>query len=521
MKRFFFLGVLALTVLFSCNKGDDDPRLVIITFDGLRWQELFSGADEGLVESTRFVRNPSALKAAYWRETPQERRETLMPFVWSYVPQHGYLIGNRNKNSLMQVSNAMHFSYPGYSEMFCGWADNERINSNDPNPNPNVSVLEVVNQDPRYKGKVMMYSSWQSIRFAMNNDRGGFPGSAGHEPSYTNSEVARMMQDIDAGIADGGIGPTERLDCVTFGMALETLRAEHPKVFYVGFGDTDSYAHKGRYDLYLDAAHWTDLYIRRIVEYCESDPFYKGKTTYLLTCDHGRGNGAAFRHHGDHIRGAKDTWFMAFGKGVPVKGETADNGIFYTKQLAATIADILGVDFTPGNGEKSVPFDPTYRREEDFHPVGSAVFPAVQASPKGQGLRYSYSEGDFMSCKEVLAAPVKKSGIAPVFGTEAVKQREDHFGIVFKGLMKIEKEGVYFFTVDSDDGSKIWLDGELLWDLDRPGGGSKEIWIELGAGYHRLEVQYFETFGGDWIDLGLKGQDIDVTNLPASMLFHE
>ena len=126
-----------------------------------------------------------------------------------------------------------------------------------------------------------------------------------------------------------------------------------------------------------------------------------------------------------------------------------------------------------------------------------------------------------MSCDEVLTAPVKKNGIAPIFGTEAVKQREDHFGIVFKGLMKIEKEGVYFFTVDSDDGAKIWLDGQLLWNLDRPGGGSKEIWIELGAGYHRLEVQYFETFGGDWIDLGLKGQDIDVTNLPASMLFHE
>ena len=521
MKRFFILGAVALAALLSCSKGDGDPRLVIITVDGLRWQELFSGADEGLVESTRFVPNPAALKQAYWRETPQERREALMPFVWSYVPEHGYLIGNREKNSLMQVANKMWFSYPGYSEMFCGWPDDERVNSNDPVPNPNVSVLEVVNRDPRYKGKVMMYSSWKSIRFAMNNDRGGFPGSAGHEPSYTDSEVARRMQDIDAGIADGGIGETERLDCVTYGMAMETLRKEHPKVFYVGFGDTDSYAHKSRYDLYLESAHWTDLYIRRIVEYCESDPFYKGKTTYLLLCDHGRGTGAAFRHHGDNHRGSNQTWFMAFGKGVPVLGETADNGIFYNKQLAATVADILGVDFTPGNGEKCAPIDPSYRREEDFHPVASAVFPAVQATPKGPGLRYSYNEGNFMSCEEVLAAPVKKSGITPVFGTEAVKQREDHFGIVFKGLMNIEKEGVYFFTVESDDGSKIWLDGQLLWDLNRAGGGSKEVWIELGAGYHRLEVQYFENYGGECIDLGLQGQGIDVPNLPASMLFHE
>jgi hypothetical protein len=126
-----------------------------------------------------------------------------------------------------------------------------------------------------------------------------------------------------------------------------------------------------------------------------------------------------------------------------------------------------------------------------------------------------------MSCEDVLAAPVKKTGIAPIFGTEAIKEREDHFGIVFKGLMKIEKEGVYLFTVASDDGSKIWLDGQLLWDLNRPGGGSKEVWVELGAGYHRLEVEYFENYGGECIDLGLQGQGIDVPNLPASMLFHE
>ncbi|MBR0300383.1 MAG: hypothetical protein IJQ93_08720, partial [Bacteroidales bacterium] len=101
MKRFFILGVLALAALLSCSKGDDDPRLVIITFDGLRWQELFNGADEALVESARFVPQPSALKQAYWRETPEERRSALMPFIWSYVPEHGYLIGNRGKNSLM------------------------------------------------------------------------------------------------------------------------------------------------------------------------------------------------------------------------------------------------------------------------------------------------------------------------------------------------------------------------------------------------------------------------------------
>ena len=128
MKKLFVTLATALVLLASCSKTDNDPRLVIITFDGLRWQELFSGADESLVANERFVKNTAALKAAYWRETPEQRREALMPFVWSYVPQHGYLIGNREKNSLMQVDNEMSFSYPGYSEMFCGWSDDVKLN---------------------------------------------------------------------------------------------------------------------------------------------------------------------------------------------------------------------------------------------------------------------------------------------------------------------------------------------------------------------------------------------------------
>ena len=520
MKRIILLGMLALTALVSCSKGDNDPRLVIITFDGLRWQEVFGGADEAILKDARFVRNMESASAKYWKDTPEARRQALLPFLWSYAPEHGYLLGNRNKNSLMQVDNAMSFSYPGYSEMFCGWADDERIDSNDPNPNPNVSVLEVVNQDPRYKGKVMMYSSWESIRFAVNNERGGFKASSAHEPSFTDTPTARLMQEVDAGIADGGFGYSERLDCITYGMAMETLQKEHPKVFYVGFGDTDEYAHSGEYDNYLDAAHWTDMYIRRIVETCEADPFYKGKTTYILTCDHGRGYGPAFRSHSASVRGANQTWFIAFGAGMPVMGETHDNGVFYTKQFAATIASILGVDFTPGNGVQCEPFDPTYYKEPE-KPGAEDSFAAVSAKPRGQGLRYTYSEGDFWSCKDVLAAPVKKSGITPVLGTEAVKQREDHFGIVFKGLVKIEKTGLYALSMSCDDGAIFWLDGKLLWDVDRDGGGFREGWYQLAEGYHRLEVQYWENYGGEDMEIGIAGPGLEEVNIPAGMLYYE
>ena len=518
MKKFILAAAAALLALISCTKGDDDPRLVIITFDGLRWQELFSGADEGLVGDTRFVKDPEALKAAYWRDTPEARREALMPFVWSYVPQHGYFLGNREKNSLMQVANDKNFSYPGYSEMFCGYPDDERIGSNDPVPNPNHSVLEAVNADPRYKGSVMMLSSWESIRFAVNNERGGFPGSSAHEPLYIETAMSTLLQEIDKHLP--GFGGGERADFITAAFALETLKEAHPKVFYVGFGDTDEFSHAGEYDKYLEATHWTDGFIRRIVESCEADPFYKGKTTYILTCDHGRGRGAGFQSHGADVRGSNQTWFIAFGKGVPVLGETKDNGIFYTKQFAATIADILGVEFTPDNGQKCEPFDPAYYKEPEA-PKALASFEAVKdAKPKGKGLRYTYAEGDFMSVVPMLSTPVKARGIAPVLST-GMKLREDHFGLVFKGLVKVPEDGLYLLSLASDDGSKLFWDGQLLWDLDRDGGGFREGWYQLTAGYHRIELQYFENYGGENIEIGLTGPGVDVENLPADMLFYE
>jgi hypothetical protein len=101
MKK-IFLSLMMLAVLASCSNGGDDPRLVIITFDGLRWQEVFMGADSLLVGNPKYVRNPENLQAAYWRSTPEERRQALMPFIWSYAPENGFMVGNRTKGS--QVS---------------------------------------------------------------------------------------------------------------------------------------------------------------------------------------------------------------------------------------------------------------------------------------------------------------------------------------------------------------------------------------------------------------------------------
>lgn len=348
MKKLIFVCIAACTMLFSCKKAE--PRIVIISFDGLRWQELYSGADTALVTDTRFVKDTTALKAEFWRDTPEERREVLAPFYWSYVKDHGYMLGNRYKNSLMQVSNAMHFSYPGYSEMFSGYPDDERISSNADKANPNHTVIEALQEDPRYKGKTLVYCSWEVIRNAVNVGRAGIPANL-RRTTHNLIEIPGL-----------GIQDIER-DATTFSGAITSIIKDHPSAIYIGVGDTDKWGHNERYDLYLKSIHVQDAYVRKLVETCESDPYYKGKTTYLLTCDHGRGDGPQFTDHWFTIPGSDKTWFMTFGAGVPALGETTDNGPFWTKQFAATIAMITGIDFTPDNGVKPEPFDPTFKGE--------------------------------------------------------------------------------------------------------------------------------------------------------------
>ena len=152
---------------------------------------------------------------------------------------------------------------------------------------------------------------------------------------------------------------------------------------------------------------------------------------------------------------------------------------------------------------------------------GGEYFPALaDAAPAGNGLRYSYREGNHMSVDAFLSAPEKTTGITPVI-TAALKEREDHFGLFFKGLVKIDRDGLYRLSLRSDDGSRLTLDGKPLLNQDRDGGGFEEIWLTLQAGYHRLELGFWDNFAEESVEVGLKGPGISVSNLPAAMLFYE
>jgi hypothetical protein len=74
--------------LFLCLPSTAAPRetrnIILVTADGLRWQDLFGGMDPVLKgEKKAGMDDAAALKAKLWRPTPEARREALMPFFWT------------------------------------------------------------------------------------------------------------------------------------------------------------------------------------------------------------------------------------------------------------------------------------------------------------------------------------------------------------------------------------------------------------------------------------------------------
>ncbi len=132
MSRFAKL----LFIAFACLSGASaawagkTQNVILVIADGVRWQEVFTGADPTLLtDAGGNWTAPDELKHKYWNDDPRVRRRLLFPFLWDTVATQGQLFGNQQAGSIARVTNAFWFSYPGYNEMATGAAD-IRIDSN-------------------------------------------------------------------------------------------------------------------------------------------------------------------------------------------------------------------------------------------------------------------------------------------------------------------------------------------------------------------------------------------------------
>jgi len=348
--------ISAVLCILACSNGSalETENVILITLDGLRWQELFGGADENLVHRSQGVGDVVGLAKAYLRDTPKESREVLMPFFWSVIAKEGTVYGDPDKKSEVHITNTQVFSYPGYNEILTGFAD-AAITSNAKKYNENVTVLEWLNKKEAYKGKVAAFGSWDVFPFIINDKRSGIPVNAGwmdlevHSDDKQKEIINRLQRETPH--FWGGV----RWDNYTHQGALEYLKVKKPRVLYIAYGETDDWAHAREFDMYLDAALRSDQYIQEIWETAQSMPEYAGKTSLVITTDHGRGPVRKdWIGHGKDTDGATRIWAVVMGPDTPAAGSV--KGKKHTQsQVAATVAALLGEDYHGAQPKSGAP----------------------------------------------------------------------------------------------------------------------------------------------------------------------
>ncbi len=374
-----FAVIVASPVATAAGGGSKTPPLrtgnvILITADGLRIQELFAGMDATITKKEKHsgIHYPQYLQRArslYWRDTPEERRRALMPFFWSTLAPQGVVLGNKDRGSRVLVTNKQLFSAPGYAEILTGRPRPE-ITSNALVRYPHRTALDFVQQKLGLGWtEVASIGSWEGFNYLASSKKDGFFTNGGYQRVPTGLATPRMevLADVQAQIMT--VWPESRSDAVTFGIALEYLKKHRPRLLYLALGEPDDWAHARRYDRYLNSVHLFDSYLEQLWNFLESSDFYRGKTTLILTTDHGRGvRPADWVKHGEGVRGSEDIWVAVVGPDTDRLGELAPSPTVHQADIAATLIRFFGLDDREFDPEAGPPIPVAFKSRTSSNP---------------------------------------------------------------------------------------------------------------------------------------------------------
>ncbi len=314
---------------------------MLIVTDGFRWQELFTGADAARMNAASGVADTASLQRDFWRATPDARRRAIWPFLWSQIERNGSVWGHASARSEAVVLNGRNFSYPGYNELLTGFPDST-INSNEDPPNRNRTVFDWIHAQPGFAGRVLAFGSWDAFRRIFNVGRAAFPVHAAFDPlpaDVRDPTLARLYATMTRPFGDG-----MSFDAQMQALVIAEVKRHAPRALYVGYGETDEWAHEKRYDLYLRSARGVDGFVEELWNTMKAIPAYRDGVTFIVTTDHGRGDGDRWTDHGRTVDGAERIWIATFGARAQKLGEITTARVTQG-QVAASVAAALGLDY--------------------------------------------------------------------------------------------------------------------------------------------------------------------------------
>ena len=349
--RLIFVFLLSLITSLHSQENSKADKLILITIDGIRREEIFTGMQQEClgIDHISLEKRDKVLKR-YWDNDPEIRRKKLMPFFWDKLVNNGQLFGKPDSGCEVILQNPFYTSYPGYNEMLTGAVD-LNIFSNDPGHNPNQNVFEWLNKDPLFTEKIAMFTSWNYFPTILNTERSEiFINSGWQKLSKKISKLSVRQKLINDITKDLPLHYWEdsRFDKFTFYLALDYLKENKPKVLFIAFNDSDCWGHKKLYNNYLHSINAIDKYLKILWETLEKMPEYRGRTNIIITTDHGRGSSPKdWTEHKCTVPNSRYGWIYVHSpniKKLGIRSGGVENN--YLNQVAPTIALLLGKRFS-------------------------------------------------------------------------------------------------------------------------------------------------------------------------------
>jgi len=333
-------------------------NVILVTVDGLRIQELFTGMDPIVAQKEKRsgIYDLERTRKRFWRDTPEERRAALLPYLWGTLAPQGIVLGDKWKGSSVHPKNPLLFSAPGYMEILTGQYQPDVV-SNDVKRYPHPTVLEFVRRELGLgRRQVATIGSWEGFATLSSSEEGAFFTNAGYERMPADMATARMAWLGDLQFEIMALWEEGRSDAVTFNLAVEYLKTQRPRLLYIALGESDDWAHARRYDRLLDYINVFDAYLKTLWETVQSLDGYSGRTTLIVTTDHGRGvTPADWVEHDEGIEGSADIWIAVIGPDTPDRGEVAPYPTVHQADVAATLLRFFGLDPGAFNAEAGPP----------------------------------------------------------------------------------------------------------------------------------------------------------------------
>lgn len=287
-------------VTYEANAVDGGARMegsvVIVTIDGVRWQEIFHGSDP--FRST---------------EPPLDAR-SLTPNLHALGERAGAFVGAPGYGTI-SATGPNYVSQPGYEEILSG-----RFSQCEDNHCARTTLPTFLDEARAAGAKVAAFASWERIDYASTATPGAFPVSAGR---HGDERIAPWPGEGDY-----------RPDRFTSEVAVAYYAKERPDVFFVGLGDPDEYAHRGDYAGYVDALRRADETVGRLIELADM------KSTFIITADHGRA--FSFNNHGGMPEAAR-VWMVAAGPRFNARGPVISPHPRRLADIVPTLRVVLGL----------------------------------------------------------------------------------------------------------------------------------------------------------------------------------